>query len=94
MAKRKASLVRHGVEFVRHVVPQVVRPLHSLWNELIGFLFLSLAFLGAVYEYRIYRHFDGSTETFFRLALAGFFVLVMTFYGISSFRRARKISRS
>ena len=94
MAKGKASFVRHGVEFVRHVVPRVVQPLHSLWNEVIGFLFLSLAFLGGISRYRMYRRFDGSAETFFRLILAGLFVLIMTIYGISSFRRARKISRS
>jgi hypothetical protein len=94
VARAKASFVRHGVEFVRHVVPQVIRPMHSLWNELIGFLFLSLAFLGGLSAYRIYRHFDGSTETFFRLTLAGLFVVIMTYYGVSSFRRARKISRS
>ena len=94
MAKSKAGFVRHGVEFVRHVVPRVVQPLHSLWNEVIGFLFLSLAFLGGISWFRIYRRFDGSAETFFRLILAGLFVLIMTIYGISSFRRARKISRS
>lgn len=94
MAKSKASYARHGVQFFRHVVPQVVKPLHSLWNEVIGFLFLSLAFIGSVSGFRIYRHFDGSAETFFRLILVVFFVLIMAFYGIGSFRRARKISRS
>jgi hypothetical protein len=68
--------------------------MRSLWNEVIGFLFLSLAFLGAVSGYRIYRHFDGSAETFFRLILVSFFVLIMSGYGVASFRRARKISRS
>ena len=90
----KRTIVKHGVEFVRHVVPRVIKPLHSLWNEVIGFLFLSLAFLGAMSGYRMYRHFDGSPETFFRLTLAACFVLVMAYYGISSFLRARKISRS
>jgi hypothetical protein len=90
----KRSIVAHGVQFVRHVVPQVVRPIHSLWHEVIGFLFLSLAFLGGVSGYRIYRHSDGSAETFFRLTLAALFVVIMSGYGISSFRRARKISRS
>jgi len=94
VVKGKAGIVRHGVEFMRHVVPRVVQPLHSLWNEVIGFLFLSLAFLGGISGYRMYRRFDGSAETFFRLILAGLFVLIMTVYGISSFRRARKISRS
>ena len=92
MAKR--SVVNHGVEFMRHVVPRVIRPLHSLWNEVIGFLFLSLAFIGAVSGYRIYRNHEASAETFFRLTLVACFVLVMSYYGISSFLRARKISRS
>ena len=90
----KRRIVKHGVEFVRHVVPKVIRPLHSLWNEVIGFLFLSLAFIGAMSGYRIYRHYDGSPETFFRLILVACFVLIMSYYGISSFLRARKISRS
>ena len=92
MAKR--SIIKHGVQFLRHVVPGVIRPLHSLWNEVIGFLFLSLAFLGAVSGYRIYRNHEASPETFFRLTLVACFVLVMSYYGISSFLRARKISRS
>jgi len=94
MAKAKPNYIRHGAEFFRHVVPQVVRPLHSLWNEVIGFLFLSLAFIGSVSGYRIYRHYDGSPETFFRLILVGCFVAIMAFYGVMSFRKARKISRS
>jgi hypothetical protein len=80
----KRSIAKHGVELLRHVVPKVIRPLRSLWNEVIGFLFLSLAFLGAVSGYRTYRDFDGSPPK----------VLVMSYYGISSFLRARKISRS
>jgi hypothetical protein len=94
VAKAKPNYVRHGVQFFRHVVPEVVRPMRSLWNEIIGFLFLSLAFLGAVSGFRIYRHFDGSAETFFRIILVSCFVVIMTFYGITSFLRARKISRS
>jgi hypothetical protein len=90
----KPSIVKKGAQFVYHVVPQVIRPLQSLWNEVIGFLFLSLAFLGSVSGYRIARRFDGSPETFFRLSLVILFVLIMFFYGVSSFRRARKISRS
>lgn len=90
----KPSIVRQGAQFVYHVVPQVVRPLRSLWNEVIGFLFLSLAFLGSVSGYRIARHYDSSPETFFRLTLVILFVIIMFVYGVSSFRRARKISRS
>ena len=84
----------HGSEFLRHVVPQVIRPMRSLWHEVIGFLFLSLAFLGGVSGFRAVRNFDGSPQNLFRLIVIGCFVLIMGFYGISSFLRARKISRS
>jgi hypothetical protein len=90
----KRSLLSHGVELVRHVVPRVIRPIRSLWHEVIGFLFLSLAFLGGVSGVRIARNFDGSAETLFRLIVTGCFVLIMGGYGVSSFLRARKISRS
>jgi hypothetical protein len=90
----KRSLISHGVELIRHVIPQVIRPIRSLWHEVIGFLFLSLAFLGGLSGFRAARNFDGSPEHLFRLILTGFFVLVMAGYGISSFLRARRISRS
>ncbi len=90
----KRSLFFHGSELLRHVVPKVIRPIQSLWNEVIGFLFLSLAFLGAVRGYRDARNYDGSPEILFRLIVVGCFVRVMTGFGISSFLRARKITRS
>ena len=92
MAKR--SLVTHAADLFHHVVPQVIRPLRSLWNEVIGFLFLSLAFLGAMSGFRKARNFDGSPEVLFQLIVTGLFVLLMGGFGISSFLRARKISRS
>ena len=39
-------------------------------------------------------HFDGDPRTFFELLLIAGFMLVMGGYGVSSFRRARKASRS
>jgi len=34
----KRSLLAHGADLIRHVVPQVIRPIRSLWHEVIGFL--------------------------------------------------------
>ena len=90
----KRSLMMHGSELLRHVVPQVIRPIRSLWHEVIGFLFLSLAFLGALSGIRAARNFDGSPQNLFRLIIIGFFVLIMGYYGVTSFLRARKITRS
>ena len=87
-------MMTHGTELLRHVVPQVIRPIRSLWHEVIGFLFLSLAFLGGMSGIRAARNFDGSPQNLFRLIIIVFFVLVMGYYGVTSFLRARKISRS
>ena len=83
-------VIRHGREFVKHVVPAVVKPARTLWNEVIGFLFLCLAVIFGFAGVRSYF----AHETVLKLVLSGFFTLVMAGFGISSFRRARKISRS
>ena len=90
----KPSLAYQGRQFVRHVVPEVLRPARTLWHEVIGFLFLALALLPIPAGIRAIRSFDGQTGTIVRLALTAIFVVIMGGYGISSFRRARKISRS
>ena len=81
-------------KFMRHVVPGVIRPLRVLWNEMIGFLFLVLAVMAVPSAVRNAREFDGDAESFFRLSLTIIFALLMAGFGISSFLRARKISRS
>jgi hypothetical protein len=76
-------------KFVHHVVPGVVRPIHILWNQVIGFFFIVLAILPAQYILRAWQ--DGSG---FRLVVYASFSLVMLGFGVDSFRRARKISKS
>jgi len=43
---------------------------------------------------RAVRNFDGEIEGLVRIVLPGLFGLVMGYFGVSSFLRARKISRS
>jgi len=81
-------------QFLSHVVPQVIRPLRVLWNQIIGFLFLVLAIWSAPSLLRIARQFDGSAGSIVRLLLSGIFTLLMAGFGIYSFLRARKISKS
>jgi hypothetical protein len=90
----KASLAHKGRQFVRHVVPEVIRPARTLWHEVIGFLFLALAAFPIPAGIRQARDYDGQPGTIFRLVITVAFVLIMAAYGISSFRKARKISRS
>jgi hypothetical protein len=80
--------------FVRHVVPSVIRPIRILWNEVIGFLFLVIAVVPAVSLIRDLRRFDGSPDMLFRVVLTGVFALLMAYFGVTSFLRARRLSRS
>ena len=90
----KSSLGARSVQFLQHVVPAVLKPLRTLWNEVIGFLFIVLALWAAPSGIRAAREFNGDPESFFKIFLVAGFVLIMGGFGISSFRRARKISRS
>jgi hypothetical protein len=40
------------------------------------------------------RQFDGNPDQLVRLVMLGFFALIMTYFGVTSFLRARRISRS
>jgi uncharacterized membrane protein len=77
-----------------HVMPHVVRPLHALWNEVIGFLFIVFAIVAGFYVVRAVREFDGDVEGLVHIVMPGLFGLLMAYFGISSFLKARKISRS
>ena len=76
--------------FLGYVLPGVIRPVHILWNQVIGFVFLVLAVLPVPSAIRNFGK-EGGTG---RLVLTVPFVLLMAWFGIASFWRARKISKS
>ena len=82
-----------GKQFFKHVVPAIVKPMRVLWNEIIGFVFLCL---GVMMGFSTYRNFRDVDEHGSPLPLIGgsLFALLMLYFGVSSFLRARKISRS
>jgi len=91
--------LRHGRAFLQHVVPAVVKPARTLWNELIGFIFLCL---GVIFGFKtgtyvrdfLHTSAGAGTGPMVRIVMAAFCTLVMLWYGMSSFLRARRISRS
>jgi hypothetical protein len=90
---------RHGREFVRHVVPAVAKPARTLWNDFIAFLFLCLAVPFAFKTVSFARIYAKAAPAdvpgdLFRLSIAAFCTVVMLWYGVTSFLKARKISRS
>ena len=76
-------------KFLGHVMPRIIQPLRTLWNQVIGFVFICLALLAIPSVIRFWRATD-----FPRMGITLVFVAIMAAYGILSFRRARKISRS
>jgi hypothetical protein len=81
-------------QFFGHVLPGVVRPLRILWNEVIGFLFLAIAGLSTPAVFRSYRDLDKPSGSPVRLFISASFALIMVYFGVTSFLRARKIGRS
>lgn len=91
--------VRSGRQFIKHVVPAVVKPTRVLWNELIGFVFLVFTVVFAFKTGRLALDYskDPPAEAggeLVRLVIAGFCTVVMLWFAVTSFLRARKISRS
>ena len=66
----------------------------TLFHEVMGFIFLVMAAWGALWLVRTFRQFQGEGEVLFKIVLVGAFVIMMGSFGISSFWRARRISRT
>ena len=81
-------------KFVSNVAPGVIRPLRVLWNEVIGFLFIVLAVWSSSSVIRSIRALHTPEGSMFRLGVSAFFTGLMLFFGVASFWKARKISRS
>jgi len=80
-------------KFLEAVLPGVIRPLHSLWNEILGFLFLLLAILMVRPVWRGWQEIDQGPEHLLRFLLSVFMFAVMLGFGIHAFWKARRISR-
>ena len=81
--------VRNSSKFVKHVVPAAVKPLHTLWHEVLGFIFLAFAGMAG---FRMWQ--DRATMSPVKFVMIGLFVLITAGYGLSSVLKARRISRS
>jgi hypothetical protein len=85
----KQEAIRQGRAFVKHVIPAVLKPARTLWNEVIGFIFLCFGGIFGIHTVRYaYQH------DLVRAVFAGFCTCLFGWYGVTSFLRARKISRS
>jgi len=91
--------VKHGRVFVKHVVPAVIKPARTLWNEVIGFVFSCIAVMFGFRTGRLYLDYvatdpAGQGPAMGRFVLALACTLLMLYFAVTSFLRARRISRS
>ncbi len=89
-----ARVYQESRRFLGFVVPAVLKPARTLWHEILGFVFVAMAIAFVFSGFRVIRQFDGSAGAVLRLAMLAIGVCLLGGYGISSFLRARRISRS
>jgi len=84
-----APAAKQSGQFIKHVVPAAVKPIHSLWHQILGFIFLVLAGLVAIKIWRSETAIEPLALTMYVV-----FAIVMAAYGISSIVKSNRISRS
>jgi succinate dehydrogenase hydrophobic anchor subunit len=90
-AAKAAAPTAH--KFAKHVVPQVVKPARIFWNQIIGFIFLVLSLMGIRPIIQNYNSLSSDSSSPVRLAFSVLFTVTMLIFGITSFMRARRLSR-
>jgi hypothetical protein len=88
-AQKLTPSARQSGLFFKHVIPAAVRPLHVLWHEILGFVFLAFAAMGA---WKLYRSPGALPPVEFILVVV--FLAVVAAYGVSSIRKSRRIKHS
>lgn len=91
----KQSAERIAKAFIRSFMPGVIKPLHVLWNEILGFVFFVLALLvGLGPVRRGYHDLDGDPANLIKFMLAVVLGVLLLGFGVYSFLRARRIARA
>ena len=78
------------VQGVRTTATHFGRVLHQLWLEVTGFVFLALAFIGAVALFREFARYQAGQTTTGRVVVAIVFTLTFVWFGVTSFWRVWK----
>jgi len=78
---------------VRATLRSFADALRQLWHEVMGTVFLAMAFFGGIELVREYMKFQLRQTTASRLAIAACFTLAFGWFGVSSFWRVRRKSQ-
>ena len=84
-------------KFIQSFLPAIIKPLHSLWNQMIGFLFLVIGLVAVRSTWMRYSRWangQGEFSDFAAFVCGAIFVVLGLGFGIHGFWKARRISRS
>lgn len=87
-------MIKLTKQFFGHVIPAIIRPLHILLNQVVGLFFLLFAAAAIPSGIRNLRQLDTPEGSIGRVLMIFGFAALLAYFGISSFWKARKISRS
>jgi hypothetical protein len=89
-----AAMIKLTKQFFGHVIPAIIRPLHILWNQVVGLFFLLFATVALFWGVRYWRQLGTPQGSISEVLITFGFAALMAYFGVSSFWKARKISRS
>lgn len=83
-----------GIDAVRKMVPRFLAIARELSLEIVGFMFLAFAAVFLFGPFGLIQTFRQQPESVTKLAVAAGGAIMFAWFGIDSFRRAKKISRT
>jgi hypothetical protein len=90
---RRSRTVRALGGAISAVGRSLGRVLHQLWLEVMGLLFLLMAFSGGVFLAREYAEYHARHTALWHVVIAICFTVTFAWFGVSSFWRARQKSK-
>ncbi len=83
-----------GMDAVRKIVPRFLSIARELSLEVVGFIFLAFAAFFLFGPFGLIQAYRQESESMTRLVVAAAGTVMFTWFGLDSFRKAKKISRS
>ena len=90
----KYRLVRATIQGGRVTLASLSRVLHVLWLEITGFFFLAFAAVGGIALVHEYPKYHAGKVGIGKLVAAACFLVLFTYFGITSFWRVHRKSNS
>lgn len=79
---------------MKEAAPRVIKPARIFWNQIIGLIFLLFAIPALWKAVQFSKTIGTDSQSAGRLAISLVFGGFMLFFGLASFWRARRISRT